>query len=84
MPGVYAEGEIELVGFGVGVAERDRLIDGSSVSQGDAMIGLASSGCHSNGYSLVRRIVDDAVRARPRRAARGGARAQHLARPARC
>ena len=62
MPGVYTEGEIELVGFGVGVAERDRLIDGSSVSQGDAVLGLASSGCHSNGYSLVRRIVEDAVR----------------------
>ncbi|HVN37618.1 MAG TPA: phosphoribosylformylglycinamidine cyclo-ligase [Myxococcota bacterium] len=62
MPGVYTEGEIELVGFGVGVAERDRLIDGSSVSQGDAVLGLASSGCHSNGYSLVRRIVDDAMR----------------------
>jgi phosphoribosylformylglycinamidine cyclo-ligase len=63
MPGVYAEGEIELVGFGVGVAERDRLIDGSSISQGDAIIGLASSGCHSNGYSLVRSIIDQGVRA---------------------
>jgi phosphoribosylformylglycinamidine cyclo-ligase len=63
MPGVYAEGEIELVGFGVGVAERDRLIDGSGISQGDAVLGLASSGCHSNGYSLVRRIVDQGVAA---------------------
>jgi phosphoribosylformylglycinamidine cyclo-ligase len=63
MPGVYQEGELELVGFGVGVVERDKLIDGSSVSQGDAVIGLASSGCHSNGYSLVRSIVDAAVAA---------------------
>jgi len=63
MPGVYAEGEVELVGFGVGVAERDRLIDGSSISQGDAVIGLASSGFHSNGYSLVRRIVEEGVAA---------------------
>ncbi len=63
MPGVYHEGEIELVGFGVGVADRDRVIDGSSISQGDAILGLASSGCHSNGFTLVRRIVDGGVRA---------------------
>jgi phosphoribosylformylglycinamidine cyclo-ligase len=63
MPGVYAKGEIELVGFGVGVVERDALIDGSSISQGDAILGLASSGFHSNGYSLVREIVDAGVRA---------------------
>jgi phosphoribosylformylglycinamidine cyclo-ligase len=63
MPDVYAEGELELVGFGVGVAERDRLIDGSSISQGDAVIGLASSGFHSNGYSLVRRIVEQGIAA---------------------
>ena len=58
MPGVYTKGEVELVGFGVGVVEREQLIDGSSISQGDAILGLASSGCHSNGYSLVRSIVD--------------------------
>ncbi len=63
MPGIYRDGEIELVGFGVGVVERDRVIDGSSISQGDAILGLASAGCHSNGYSLVRRIVDEGVRA---------------------
>jgi len=62
MPGVYAEGEVELVGFGVGVVERDRLIDGSSIAQGDAILGLASTGCHSNGYSLVRSIIDPGVR----------------------
>jgi phosphoribosylformylglycinamidine cyclo-ligase len=64
MPGVYASGELELVGFGVGVVERDRVIDGSTISQGDAVLGIASSGCHSNGYSLVRRILDGAVRER--------------------
>jgi phosphoribosylformylglycinamidine cyclo-ligase len=63
MPGVYAKEDVELVGFGVGVVERDRLIDGATISQGDAILGLASSGCHSNGYSLVRRIVDEGVSA---------------------
>jgi phosphoribosylformylglycinamidine cyclo-ligase len=62
MPGVYAKGDLELVGFGVGVVERDQIIDGSSISQGDAVVGLASSGCHSNGYSLVRRIVETGER----------------------
>ena len=63
MPGMYASGELELVGFGVGVVERDRIIDGSTISHGDAVLGIASSGCHSNGYSLVRRIVEAGVRA---------------------
>ena len=58
MPGVYAEGDLELVGFGVGVVERDRVIDGSAISQGDTILGLASSGVHSNGFSLVRSILD--------------------------
>ena len=63
MPGVYADGELELVGFGVGVVERERVIDGSAISRGDALIGLASNGVHSNGYSLVRNIVDPAIAA---------------------
>jgi phosphoribosylformylglycinamidine cyclo-ligase len=63
MPGLYAPGDLELVGFGVGVVEREALIDGSSISQGDVLVGIASSGCHSNGYSLVRQIVDAAVEA---------------------
>jgi len=63
MPGFYGKGELELVGFGVGVVERDELIDGSGISHGDALIGLASSGLHSNGYSLVRRIVEEGERA---------------------
>jgi phosphoribosylformylglycinamidine cyclo-ligase len=63
MPGVYAKGDVELVGFGVGVVEREQLIDGSTISQGDAILGITSNGCHSNGYSLVRSIVDVGVRA---------------------
>ena len=63
MPDVYPEGEVELVGFGVGVVDRDRVIDGSTISQGDQILGLASSGCHSNGYSLVRQIVEAGQRA---------------------
>jgi phosphoribosylformylglycinamidine cyclo-ligase len=63
MPGVYPKGDLELVGFGVGVVERDRVIDGSSIGVGDVVLGLASSGLHSNGYSLVRRILDEGVRA---------------------
>jgi phosphoribosylformylglycinamidine cyclo-ligase len=61
MPGMYSEGELELVGFSVGVVERDKVIDGSTVAEGDALIGLASSGFHSNGYSLVRKVVDEGV-----------------------
>ena len=63
MPGFYGKGDLEMVGFGVGVVERDGLIDGSSISQGDAILGLGSSGVHSNGYSLVREIVDAGVKA---------------------
>jgi phosphoribosylformylglycinamidine cyclo-ligase len=63
MPGVYPKGEIELVGFGVGVVSRDRIIDGSSISHGDTILGMASSGLHSNGYSLVRRIIDAEIQA---------------------
>jgi phosphoribosylformylglycinamidine cyclo-ligase len=63
MPGMYAPGDLELVGFGVGVVEREQVIDGSSISQGDAVIGLASSGLHSNGFSLVRAVLDEGLRA---------------------
>jgi phosphoribosylformylglycinamidine cyclo-ligase len=63
MPGVYAKGEIELVGFGVGVVDRDHVIDGSTISHGDAILGMASSGLHSNGYTLVRAIIDAELRA---------------------
>ncbi len=63
MPGFYAKSDLELVGFGVGVVERDRLIDGSTIGRGDVLIGLASNGLHANGFSLVRRIVDEGVAA---------------------
>lgn len=56
MPGLYAEGDYDLAGFVVGIAERDKIIDGSDIKVGDRIIGLASSGLHSNGYSLVRKI----------------------------
>ena len=59
MPGMYPEGEYDLAGFCVGVVEKDRIIDGSAINAGDALIGLASSGAHSNGYSLVRRILGE-------------------------
>ncbi len=58
MPGMYAEGHYDLAGFCVGVVEKDELIDGSRVQAGDVLIGLASSGPHSNGYSLVRKILE--------------------------
>ncbi|MFO8078910.1 MAG: phosphoribosylformylglycinamidine cyclo-ligase [Armatimonadota bacterium] len=59
MPGMYAEGEYDLVGFAVGVTERDAIIDGSKVGAGDVLIGLPSSGLHSNGYSLARLVLLD-------------------------
>lgn len=57
MPDIYAGGDFDLAGFCVGVVERHRLIDGSAISPGDVIIGTASSGLHSNGYSMVRAIV---------------------------
>ncbi len=58
MPGMYAKGDYDLAGFSVGAAERGTLIDGSTVVPGDLILGLASSGVHSNGYSLVRKVVE--------------------------
>jgi phosphoribosylformylglycinamidine cyclo-ligase len=58
MPGLYGPGEFDLAGFCVGLAERARLIDGSTVQEGDLVLGLASTGFHSNGYSLVRKVLD--------------------------
>ena len=57
MPGMYPDGEYDLAGFAVGVAEKSLLIDGKSIQPGDVVLGLASSGAHSNGYSLVRKII---------------------------
>ena len=59
MPGMYPEGEYDLAGFCVGVVEKDRIIDGRSIKPGDVLLGLASSGAHSNGYSLIRRVLGD-------------------------
>jgi phosphoribosylformylglycinamidine cyclo-ligase len=59
MPGMYAEGEYDIAGFTCGVVERSKLIDGSKVRVGDVLVGIASSGVHSNGFSLVRKILAD-------------------------
>jgi phosphoribosylformylglycinamidine cyclo-ligase len=60
MPGMYREGDYDLAGFAVGAVERGRAITGETVRPGDVVLGLASSGVHSNGYSLVRKVVADA------------------------
>ena len=60
MPGMYPEGEYDLAGFAVGVVEKADIIDGSRIVAGDVVLGLASSGAHSNGYSLIRKIVERA------------------------
>ncbi|MGR8935587.1 MAG: phosphoribosylformylglycinamidine cyclo-ligase [Gammaproteobacteria bacterium] len=57
MPGMYADGEYDLAGFCVGIVEKDQVLDGSLVKAGDKLLGLASSGPHSNGYSLIRKIL---------------------------
>lgn len=59
MPSMYADGEYDLAGFAVGVVDKPKIIDGKSIKPGDAIIGLASTGLHSNGYSLARRVFFD-------------------------
>jgi len=58
MPGMYHAGDYDLAGFAVGIVEEDRILDGSQTTAGDVVIGLASSGPHSNGYSLIRRLLE--------------------------
>jgi phosphoribosylformylglycinamidine cyclo-ligase len=65
LPEFYREGEYDLAGFCVGVVERKRILDGSEIREGDRVVGLASSGLHSNGYSLARKIVFDHAGLRP-------------------
>ena len=59
MPGFYKEGDYDIAGFAVGIADKDEIIDGSKIEVGDKIIGIASSGIHSNGFSLVRKIFTD-------------------------
>ena len=72
MPGMYSDGDYDLAGFSVGIVEKSAILDGRAVKPGDALIGLASSGPHSNGYSLIRKIIevsgsalDDELEGRP-------------------
>src|ERR1700744_2754514 len=60
MPGMYPDGEYDLAGFAVGAVEKSEIIDGKSIEPGDVVLGLASSGIHSNGFSLVRKIIERA------------------------
>ncbi|MBI5047614.1 MAG: phosphoribosylformylglycinamidine cyclo-ligase [Deltaproteobacteria bacterium] len=66
MPGFYKYGEYDLAGFVVGIVEKDKIIDGSAVKSGDAIIGLSSSGLHSNGYSLARKVLFDKLKLKPK------------------
>jgi phosphoribosylformylglycinamidine cyclo-ligase len=59
MPGFYDEGKYDIAGFAVGIADRKRLIDGRNIKEGDVLVGLASSGVHSNGFSLIRKVLPD-------------------------
>jgi len=59
MPGLYSEDEYDIAGFAVGVVEKKGIVTGESISEGDVLVGLASSGTHSNGYSLIKKIVTD-------------------------
>jgi phosphoribosylformylglycinamidine cyclo-ligase len=59
LPGIYREGELDVAGTCVGVVDRDELVDGSTVEPGDAIVGFASAGVHANGFTLVRRVLED-------------------------
>ena len=59
MPGFYRDGEYDMAGFAVGIVDKDKIINGKNINEGDKLIGIASSGLHSNGYSLVRKLFED-------------------------
>ncbi len=59
MPGFYDEGKYDIAGFAVGLVDRKEIIDGSNIKEGDALVGIASSGPHSNGFSLIRKVIPD-------------------------
>ena len=59
MPGFYDEGKYDIAGFAVGIVDRKRIVDGGNISAGDALVGIASSGVHSNGFSLIRKVLPD-------------------------
>lgn len=59
MPGMYPDGEYDLAGFAVGCVDKSEIIDGTTIAEGDVVLGLASSGAHSNGYSLIRKLIDN-------------------------
>jgi phosphoribosylformylglycinamidine cyclo-ligase len=65
MPSFYPEGEYDLAGFTVGVVEKSKVIDGSAIRAGDRLVGIASSGLHSNGYSLARKVLCERMRLKP-------------------
>jgi phosphoribosylformylglycinamidine cyclo-ligase len=75
MPSFYRDGEYDLAGFTVGIVEKTRMIDGSAIRAGDRLVGIASSGLHSNGYSLARKVFFDRMKLRP------GSRVRGLSRP---
>lgn len=83
MPSMYHTGDYDLAGFAVGVVERSEMIDGGKVKAGDVLIGLASSGPHSNGYSLIRKIVDRAKPDMNAQMADGRPLVEHLLAPTR-
>ena len=64
MPGFYPDGEYDIAGFAVGIVDKKKIINGSSIREGDTLIGIASSGIHSNGYSLVRKLFGDSEKSR--------------------
>jgi phosphoribosylformylglycinamidine cyclo-ligase len=71
MPSFYRDGEYDLAGFTVGVVEKSRMIDGSAIRAGDRLVGIASSGLHSNGYSLARKVFFDRMKLKPSSGVRG-------------